>query len=115
MRKASVHGYSKILIFGTVLFMMGCASDPVPTYLPANHPANPEAAEATYAVAPNPFQDKMSMNEMKITDGHSRPHQGHENSPAHKMKPMLKNGHKDPENSTEAEKEKSDHQHQEHN
>jgi hypothetical protein len=43
------------------------------------------------------------------------PHQGRENSPAHKMKPMLKNGHKDPENSTEAEKEKSDHQHQEHN
>jgi len=115
MRNSIDSIYSKIFIFWTLLLLMGCASDPVPTYLPANHPANPEAAEAAYTVAPNPFQNKMSMNEMKITNGHSLPHQGRENIPAQKMKPMPKEGRTDPENSTEAEKEKSDHQHQEHN
>ena len=94
-----------LAVFVLLFSFWGCASDPVPTYLPANHPANPEAAEAAYTVAPNPFQDKMSMIEMKTTDGPSMPHQGREDSPAQRMKPMK--GHKDPE--------KSDQQHQEHN
>ena len=115
MRKAIFSISSKIYILGAGLFLMGGASDPVPTYLPANHPANPEAAEAAYTVAPNPFQDKMSMIEMKTTDGPSMPHQGRENSPAHKMMPMRNKDHKDPENSTGAEKGESSQQHQEHN
>ena len=40
--------YSKIFIFGAGLFLIGCASDPVPTYLPVSRPAHPEAAEAEY-------------------------------------------------------------------
>ena len=94
MRNTSISVYGKIFIFGAVLFMVGCASDPVPAELPANHPANPEAAEAAYTAAPNPFKDTMSMGEMKPTDGPSMPHQGNEDSPSHKMKPGHDKGHK---------------------
>ncbi len=115
MQNASISVYGKIFIIGAVLFIMSCASDSVPTHLPANHPAYPDAVEAVYTMTPNPFQEKMSINEMKITDGHSMPLPGSENSPTHKMKPMLNKDLKAPENSTGAETEKSDHQHQEHN
>jgi hypothetical protein len=115
MRNTSINVYGKIFVFGVVLFMVGCVSDPVQTYLPANHPANPDSAEAVYTVAPNPFKDTLSMDEMKSSEVLSMSHKGHEDdSSSHKMKPMLDKGHNDPENSTGAETEKSDRQHQEH-
>lgn len=103
-----------LAVFVLIFTLWGCASDPVPAKLPANHPANPEAAEAAYTVAPNPFQDKMSMNEMESTDAPSMFPRGHEDSPSHKMKPGHDNGHKNHEKSIETKTEKSDRQHQEH-
>jgi|GEM_PF-924254 len=94
----------------------GCASDPVQTDLPANHPANPEAAEAAYTAAPNPFKDAEPINEMEPGDTPSMSPKGHEDSPAHEMKSMPDNGHMKPENSSSgAETEKSSHPHKEHN
>lgn len=104
-----------LAVFGLIFLFWGCASDPVQTDLPANHPASPDAAETAYTAAPNPFVNARSMNEMKITDGHSMPHRGSEDSPAHKMKPMPDKGHKNPEKSSGAESEKSSRQHMEHN
>ena len=106
-------GYMAVFIL--LFSFWGCASDPVQVDFPANHPAKPEAAEAAYTAVPNPFKDAGSINEMNFTDSPSMPHQGRGDSPAHKMKPMHDKGHKDPENSTGAETEKSSHQHQEHN
>jgi hypothetical protein len=103
-----------LAVFVLIFAFWGCASDPVPAELPANHPANPEAAEAAYTAAPNPFQDKMSMDEMKSTDGPSMPHQGREDSPSHKMKPGHDTGHNSPEKSMDTKTKKSDRHHQEH-
>ena len=99
--------YRIIFMFGTLLFLMGCTSDPVPTYLPANHPANPDAAEVAYTPAPNPFQDKMSMHEMKSMETPSMPHGQQMDSHSPKMKPDP-NYH---EKSNEIKTEKSDHSH----
>jgi hypothetical protein len=115
MTSQALNKLGYLAVFVLIFTLWGCASDPVPAKLPVNHPANPEAAEAAYTAAPNPFKDARSMNEMKFTDGPPMPHQGREDSPTHKMKPMLDKGHNDPENSTGAETEKSGHQHQEHN
>jgi hypothetical protein len=95
-----------LAVFILIFLIWGCASDPVEADLPANHPANPEAAEVSYTMLPNPFQNAGAMTEMKITDGHSMPHQGREDSPAPGMKPMPDKNHKDPE--------KSGQPHQEH-
>ena len=96
-----------ILIFGTLLFLMGCASDPVPTHLPVNHPANQDAAEMTYTPAPNPFQDQMSAHEMKSMEAPSMSHGEHMDSHPPKMKSDPDNNGKSKENKTE----KSDHSH----
>jgi hypothetical protein len=95
-----------LAVFILILLIWGCASDPVEADLPANHPANPEAAEVPYTMVPNPFKNADLMIEMKITGGHSMPHQGREDSPAPIMKPMSDKDPKDPE--------KSGQQHQEH-
>jgi hypothetical protein len=103
-----------LAVFVLIFAFWGCASDPVPAELPANHPANPEAAEAAYTAAPNPFQDKMSMNEMESTDAPSMFPRGHEDSPSHKMKPGHDKGHKNHEKSMDTKTKKPDRQHQEH-
>ena len=114
MRNTSINVYGKIFVFGTVLFMVGCVSDPVQTYLPANRPANPEAAETVYTAAPNPFEDTGSMDDMKSTGAPSMSHKGREDSPPHKMKPGHETGHKTHEKSMDTKTKKSDDQHQEH-
>jgi hypothetical protein len=114
MRNTSINVYGKIFVLGVALFMVGCVSDPVQTYLPANHPANPDSAEAVYTAAPNPFQDKMSMNAMESTDAPSMSPRGHEDSPSHKMKPGHDKGHKNHEKSMDTKTKKPDRQHQEH-
>jgi hypothetical protein len=103
-----------LAVFVLISTFWGCASDPVQAELPTNHPANPEAAEAVYTAAPNPFQDTMSMGEMKPINGPSMPHQGNEDSPLHKMKPEQDNGHKNHEKSMDTKTKKPDRQHQEH-
>lgn len=95
-----------LAVFMLIFLIWGCASDPVEADLPANHPANSEAAEGFYTVVPNPFQNADAMTEMKISGDHSLPHQGREDSPVPGMKPMLEKGHTDPE--------KSGQPHQEH-
>jgi hypothetical protein len=107
MRNAIDGVYRKIFIFGVVLFSIGCASDPVPTYLPPEHPANPDALEAVYTKAPNPFPNKMSMHEIKSTDAPSMSPGMHMDSHSDAMKP----GQSNPEKSTETKTEKSDHDH----
>ena len=101
---------NKILIFITGLLLVGCASDPVPTYLPTSHPAHPEAAEAVYTETPDPFQNGMSMTEMQsdeVPHTHSeKKGDGH----SHRMK----SGGSKHEKSVGTETEKTGHQHKEH-
>lgn len=99
--------YRKIFLFGAVLLLMGCVSDPAPTFLPATHPANPDAAEVTYLPVPNPFQDTMSMHEMKSMEAAPMPQRQHLDDHSHKMKP----GRNDHEKSNEIKTEESDHSH----
>ena len=86
MRKAIVSRYGKIFMFTTGLFLVGCASDPVPTYLPANHPAHPDAAEAVYTVPPNPFQNGMPINKVQSDETPNMPPEGHKDSDPDQMK-----------------------------
>ena len=114
MRNTGLRDFISVFIFGAVLFMVGCVSDPVQTYLPANRPANPEAAETVYTAPPNPFKDTLPMDEMKSTETPSMSPKGHEDSPSHKMKPGHDTGHKNHEKSMDTTTKKSDRQHQEH-
>ena len=103
-----------LAVFVLIFSLWGCVSDPVQTYLPANRPANPEAAEVVYIAPPNPFEDTGSMDEMKSTETPSMSPKGHEDSPSHKMKPGHDTGHKNHEKSMDTTTKKSDRQHQEH-
>ena len=85
MTSQALNKLGYLAVFVLIFTFWGCASDPVQAELPANHPANPEAAEAAYTAAPNPFQDKMSMNAMESTDAPSMSPRGHEDSLPHKM------------------------------
>ena len=114
MRNTGLRDFISVFIFSAVLFMVGCVSDPVQTYLPANRPANPEAAEVVYIAPPNPFKDTLPMDEMKSTETPSISPKGHEDSPSHKMKPGHDTGHKNHEKSMDTTTKKSDRQHQEH-
>jgi hypothetical protein len=98
---------STLAIFVYLLTIWGCVSEPVAVSLPADHPADPGAAETAYAVVPNPFRNNGLMDKIMVPDGDSTPHQRREESPGHKMKPMHDKGQKDPE--------KSGQPHQEHN
>lgn len=82
--------YRTAILFGTLIFLVGCASDPVPIHWPANHPANPAAAEVAYSPPPSPFQGKMSMSEMKPMQDPAMPHGGHMDSQPQKMEPDRK-------------------------
>jgi hypothetical protein len=93
--------YSKILILGTLMFLVGCVSDPVPTNLPANHPSNPAAAEAVFTATPNPFADRMSIHEMKPMETPPMSHGGHTDQQSHKMKPAQNNNEKSKKTKTE--------------
>ena len=100
----------KIFVLITALFLVGCASDPVPTYLPTSHPAHPEAAEAVYTASPDPFKDDLSKNKMpsdEIPDNTGEAHGGHHSHP-------MKSDDKKHEKSAGTETEKSGHQHKEH-
>ena len=103
-----------LAVFVLIFTFWGCVSDPVQTYLPANRPANPEAAEVVYIAPPNPFKDTLPMDEMKSTETPSISPKGHEDSPSHKMKPGHDTGHKNHEKSMDTTTKKSDRQHQEH-
>jgi hypothetical protein len=111
MRKAIFSIYSKIFIFGAGLFLMGCASDPVPTYLPAIHPAHPDAAEVVYSPTPNPFQNGISMNKMQPDETPKMSPGGHEDSHPDQMKSKDKHHEKPIETKTE----KPVHHHKESN
>ena len=104
-----------LAVFILIFSFWGCASDPVPADLPANHPANPGAAESAYTAASNPFKEVRSMEEMQSTNAPSMSPKGHKDSPAPNLQPMLDKGHKAQENSSGTETEKSGQQHQEHN
>ena len=94
-------------LIGTLLFLVGCASEPVTVHWPANHPANPDAVQAAYSPAINPFQDTVSMHEMKSAEGSSMPHKGHMDRHSPKMKPDPKSQDK----SNEIKPEPSGHSH----
>ena len=111
MRKAIVSIYSIIFIFGAGLFLMGCASDPVPKYLPANDPAYPEAEEVVYTPTPNPFQNGKSMNKMQPNEAPKMSPGGHEDSHPDQMKSKDKHHEKPIETKTE----KPIHHHKESN
>jgi len=38
-----------------LLFVIGCAGNPVPVELPLNHPSDPGAPESRFILPPNPF------------------------------------------------------------
>jgi hypothetical protein len=95
----------KFLFLGILLLLIGCASDPVPTYLPINHPANPDADEVVFTAAPNPFVDNQSINQLNPMKDQTMSHGGHENRHSHKMEPDRNNLDKTVETKTE----KSDH------
>jgi hypothetical protein len=99
--------YRMTILFGTLLFLVGCASEPVPLHRPANHPANPDAAEVAYSPPPNPFQDKMPMSEMKPMQSPSMPRGGHMGGHQQNMKPEGKSH----DESTENKPEESGHSH----
>ena len=101
---------SKIFIFVTGLFLAGCASDPVSTYMPDSHPAHPEAAEVVYTAPPNPFQDSMSMNNIQSDE---TPEASVETHGGHRSHQMKSDGKKH-EKSMQTEAEKSVHHHKEH-
>jgi hypothetical protein len=94
-------------LIGTLLLLSGCASEPVPIHWPVNHPANPDAAQAAYRPAINPFQDTGSMHEMKSTEGAPMSHEGHMDRPPPPMTPDRKSHDK----SNEKKPEPSDHRH----
>lgn len=97
-----------LAIFMILMTIWGCVSEPVAVNLPANHPADPEAAETAYTMVPNPFKDSGSKDKVMIPDGPaSMPHRMPATDDANKMKPMHDKEHKDPE--------KSGNLHQEHN
>jgi hypothetical protein len=96
-----------IFLIGTLLVLVGCASEPAPIDWPANHPANPDAAQAAYRPAINPFQETGSMLEMKSAEGAPMPHKGHMDSHSPKKTP----DHKSHEKSNEKKPEPSDHRH----
>ena len=97
-----------LAVFVILMTIWGCASEPVALNLPANHPADPNAAETAYTVVPNPFKNNGSMDKMMNSDGPaSMPHLMDATDDANKMKPMHDKNLKDPE--------KSDNLHQEHN
>ena len=101
---------NKILIFITGLLLVGCAGEPVPTYLPTSHPAHPEAAEVVYTASPDPFQDDLSKNKTpsdETPDNTGEAHGGHHSHP-------MKSDDKKHEKSAGTENEKSSHQHKEH-
>lgn len=94
--------FSKIIIFVTGLSLAGCASDPVPIYLPSSHPAHPEAAEVVYTEPPNPFQDGLSKNKMQSDRPTGTPMERPGETHSHSMK------------SGDQKNEKSSHHHREH-
>lgn len=102
--------YSKIFAFCTGLFLVGCASDPVPTYLPISHPAHPEAVEVVYTATPNPFQDGMSMKKMQPAEVPNTSEERHDDRNPHRMK----SDGKKHEKSVGTETEKTGHDHKEH-
>ena len=110
MQNVMTNIYSKIFIFGVGLFLIGCASDPVPTYLPVSHPAHPEAAEVVYTATPNPFQDGMSMNKKQYNEAPDISTEEPGNRHSHQMKSDDKNHDKSVETKTE----KSGHSKKEH-
>lgn len=98
----TIYGFYRMtILFGTLLFLVGCASEPVPIHWPASHPANPDAAEVAYSPPPNPFEDKMSMSEMKPMQSPSMPHGEHMGGHQQKMKPDRKSHDKSTENKPE--------------
>ena len=102
--------FSKIFIFSAGLFLAGCASDPVPTYLPVSHPAHPEAAAVVYTATPNPFQDGMSMTKMQSDEVPHTPSEAKGEGHSHRMK----SGGNEHEKSGGTETDKTGHQHKEH-
>ena len=100
----------KIFVLITGLFLAGCASDPVPTYLPATHPAHPEAAEVVYTSTPDPFQDGMSMTKLHSDEVPHTPSDARGEGHPH---PMTSGGHKH-EKAAGTETEKAGHHHKEH-
>ena len=94
-------------LIGTLLILVGCASEPAPIHWSANHPANPDAAQAAYHPTINPFQDTGSMHEMKSTEGTPMSHEGHMDRQPPPMTPDRKSHDK----SNEKKPEPSDHRH----
>jgi len=43
-----------------LLFVIGCAGNPVPVDLPHNHPADPSAYESQFVIPPDPFRVEMT-------------------------------------------------------
>ena len=43
-----------------LLFVIGCAGNPVPVDLPHNHPADPGAYESQFVIPPDPFSVEMT-------------------------------------------------------
>ena len=100
----------KIFVLITGLFLIGCASDPVPTYLPSSHPAHPEAAEVVYTATPDPFQNGTTMTDMQSDKVPHTPPSAQGEGHSHRM---TSGGHKH-EKAVGTETEKTDHQHKEH-
>ncbi len=97
-----INGLSRTaFLLGMLLFLVGCASEPVPILWPANHPANPDAAEVAYSPSPSPFQDKMPMSEMEPMQSPSMPHGGHRGGHQQKQKPDRKSHDEPIENKPE--------------
>ena len=94
----------------TSLLLVGCASDPVPTYLPTSHPAHSEAAEVVYTATPDPFQNGMSIPKMHSDEVPHPPSDAKSGGHPHQM---TSGDHKH-EKAVGTETEKTGHRHKEH-
>lgn len=60
---------SKVFSAPMILIMLaGCASQPLSTELPRNHPANPQATEARFSHLPNPFMGEVVPSSAQPSD-----------------------------------------------
>jgi hypothetical protein len=111
MRIATILNINQFFIVAALIYVLGCAGEPVRPELPFNHPANPQATETAYTAIPNPFEDSTPMTGIKRSESSSMPHKMHEKSDVQDLTQEQNDVRIDSENSIEKTNKKAGHQH----